>query len=226
MKKNVFFLIIAFVLIFTNCKKDDGNTNINNQNGTVTDIDGNIYHYITIGQQVWMVENLNVSHYRNGDPIPNISDSITWSTLTTGAYCNYYNLPANGLKYGKLYNWYSVNDSRKIAPIGWHVATDAEWITLVSYLGGIDIAGGKLKALTLWNSPNTGATNSSGFTAFAGGFRNQDTFIGIGERGSWWSSTEDSNYSAWCRFINYNGTYVYRNSSVKKVGLSVRCIKD
>jgi uncharacterized protein (TIGR02145 family) len=141
------------------------------ETNTVTDIDGNIYHTVTIGTQVWMVENLKTTKYRNGDPIPNVTGNA-WAALTTGAYC-WYNNDAATYKatYGALYNWYAVADSRNIAPTGWHVPTDAEWTTLTTFLGGESVAGGKLKetGTNHWTSPNTGATNETGFTALPGG---------------------------------------------------------
>ena len=152
------------------------------ETGTVTDIDGNTYQTVKIGDQWWMAENLKVTCYRNGDAIPNITDGTTWASLSTGAYCEYNNDINNVATYGRLYNWYAVTDSRNIAPAGWHVPSDAEWKQLEMYLGmsqseadatgwrGTD-EGGKLKEVGTmhWNSPNTGATNESGFTALPGG---------------------------------------------------------
>lgn len=196
---------------------------------TVTDIDGNIYHTVEIGTQVWMVENLNVTKYRNGASIPNISDETTWSLHFSGAYCHQGNIPSNGTTYGKLYNWYAVNDSRNICPTGWHVPTDAEWSTLMSYLGGEIVAGGKLKetGTTHWTSPNTGATNESGFKALPGGTRNSvGPFSGTGSTCYFWSSTEDGNDNAWYRYIRYDTEYVQRYKNDYCTGYSVRCILD
>jgi uncharacterized protein (TIGR02145 family) len=152
--------------------------------GTVTDIDGNVYETIQIGTQWWIKENLRTTHFRNGDPIPLVTDDTAWAGLSTPAYCEYGNDPANVTDYGRLYNWYAVADSRYIAPQGWHVATDEEWKQLEMYLGmsqseanltGIrgTVEGGKLKeaGTVHWQSPNTGATNESGFTALPGGYR-------------------------------------------------------
>ena len=141
-----FSIIAALLLIISGCKKNAGKYN------TVTDIDGNAYHTVAIGKQVWLVENLKVTRYRNGDQIPNVSDNKQWCNLTTGAYCNYNNDANNVTTYGRLYNWYAVHDIRNIAPKGWHVATDVEWKILTDYLGGETIAGGKLKetGTTLW----------------------------------------------------------------------------
>jgi uncharacterized protein (TIGR02145 family) len=196
---------------------------------TVTDIDGNIYHTVVIGTQTWMLENLKVTHYRNGDAIPNVTDGAEWIGLLTGAYCDYDNTPDNSTTYGKLYNWYAVNDSRNLCPSGWHVPTDTEWTTLTDYLGGIDVAGGKMKetGTTHWNTPNTGATNESGFTALPGGGRNYyGTFDVIYDNGGWWSVTSDDLTHAWSRYVYYLDETVTRNNNTKTSGWSVRCIKD
>ena len=188
--------------------------------------------FITIGAQRWMKVNLDVVTYRNGDTIPQVTDS-KWSSLTTGAWC-YYNIDtANGPKYGKLYNWYAVNDSRGLAPQGWHIPTDAEWTTLGNFLGGDDVAGAKLKEVgTLtWRSPNTNATNESGFTGLPGG--NVDDGWGfinpVGSVGSWWSATEQAYPNiifAWSRTLNYNSGRLGKKNSSKKDGYSVRCVRD
>lgn len=112
---------------------------------TVIDFDGNVYHPVVIGKQTWLVEDLRVTHYRNGEAIPNVADSTQWTLLTSGAYCNYNNDSVLSKVYGKLYNWYAVNDRRGLAPKGWHIPTDEEWSTLVNYLGGESIAGAKLR---------------------------------------------------------------------------------
>jgi uncharacterized protein (TIGR02145 family) len=218
-------LIGTLSIFFISCKKDDPPAT-----DSVTDIDGNIYNTVTIGTQTWMGENLKVAHYRNGDAIPNIADSATWSGLTTGAYSDFDNLAANGAIYGKLYNWYSVDDNRNIAPKGWHVATDADWVTLSSFLGGDSIAGGKLKetGTVHWKSPNTGAGNETNFTALPGGSRGfTGIFGGLGKEGGWWSycGREFLNgcYNRW--LIN-DKIVVYRSFNDKRVGFSVRCVKD
>ncbi len=196
--------------------------------GTVTDIDGNVYITAKIGDQTWMLQNLKVTNYRNGDHISNVTDDGAWSSLSTGAYCEYDNDGGNVASYGLLYNWFAVDDSRNIAPEGWHVPTDAEWQTLVDYLGGAT-AGGKLKelGLTHWNSPNTGATNESGFSALPGGYRSYDgSFLDIGRYASFWSSTESNSSNAWDRFLYYGHSDVSRNFNYKSFGFSVRCVKD
>ena len=197
--------------------------------GTVTDIDGNVYNTVTIGTQIWMVENLKVTKYNNGTAIPLITDGAAWTSLTTPGYCWYNNdYTTYGSVYGALYNWHTVNTGN-LCPIGWHVPTDAEWTTLTDYLGGLSIAGGKLKetGTSHWAIPNTGATNESGFTALPGGWRGYDgSFHDITYTGYWWSSTQNGS-SAWERELYQGNATVSRNGSNSKfVGFSVRCIKD
>jgi uncharacterized protein (TIGR02145 family) len=187
----------------------------------------------TICNQTWMVKNLNVSTYRNGDPIPQVTDPTQWSSLTTGAWCYYNNDPANGDVYGKLYNWYAVTDPRGLAPLGWQVPSDEEWTILATCLGGQVVAGGKMKetGTVHWLSPNTGATNSSGFTALPGGFRFPGgDFILLGAGAEWWSSTEaseiENGITAWYRNIDYSGAYIGRTNGLKTQGFSVRCIRN
>src|ERR1035437_7076528 len=184
---------------------------------------------VTICSQIWMLNNLEVTTYRNGDPIPQVTDPTAWHALTTGAWCYYFNNSANGPVYGKLYNWYAVNDPRGLAPTGWHVPSDAEWNTLSTCLGGDSVAGGAMKetGTTHWWSPNTGATNSSGFTGLPGGLRaNNGTFYAVGNAGSWWSSTESIAGTAWGRSLVYNLGTIYRPNYNKQNGFSVRCLRD
>jgi uncharacterized protein (TIGR02145 family) len=195
---------------------------------TVTDIDGNVYQTVTIGSQVWMKENLKVSRYRNGNAIPtNLSDAA-WQSSTAGAYAIYNNDFSNNTTYGKLYNWYAVADSRGLCPVGWHVPSDPECTTLENYLGGISVAGGKMKALSnLWSSPNTDATNSSGFSGLPGGVRIFDgQFADFGNFGYFWSSTSFSTSTTWRRRMDYNNGVVDRGDRDKRNGNSVRCLKD
>jgi uncharacterized protein (TIGR02145 family) len=189
----------------------------------------------TICSQVWMTQNLDVNTYRNGDPIPQVTDPIQWANLTTGAWCYYNNDPAHGAVYGKLYNWHAVNDPRGLAPTGWHVPSNAEWTTLESCLGGGLVAGGKMKELGIlhWNTPNTGATNSSGFTGLPGGRRSATNgmFVNIGLSGNLWTSTEISfnNTRAGNWSVYHDGAGISSQGGSgddKKVGLSVRCIKN
>ena len=191
---------------------------------------------VTIGTQIWQTTNLNVTTYRDGTPIPEVTDPTQWATLTTGAWCYYNNASANGSTYGKLYNWYAVvgihdtdpNTPNKIlAPTGFHIPTDAEWTTLTTFLGGESVAGGKMKSTGTanWLSPNTGATNSSGFSALPGG-NILGTFSFIGNYGLWWSSSEyDTTYGIG-RALSYNYGTANTYTTNKTAGLSARCIKD
>ena len=198
---------------------------------TVTDIDGNVYQTVQIGDQCWIAENLKVKHYRNGDPILHLTDNSGWTSTSSGAYCVYNNDPSNAETYGNLYNWYAVDDSRNIAPEGWHVPTDDEWQTLVDYLGGSSVAGGKLKEAGTehWNSPNTGATNESGFTALPGGYRGYGgggSYSSMGNAGDFWSSTGSPSGGAWGRDLGCSSSVVYRSNFNKQFGFSVRCLRD
>jgi uncharacterized protein (TIGR02145 family) len=183
---------------------------------------------IVIGTQQWMEKNLDVMTYRNGDVIPQVTDATEWAGLTTGAWCYYNNDPLNGAIYGKLYNWYAVNDPRGLAPQGWHIPTDAEWTTLCNLLGGSATAGGKMKTTgtTRWTS-NTNATNESGFSGLPGGERNvYGTFVNIGSNGGWWSATLYDPTLAWYRYLLSNYGYLNRLGNFKDHGYSVRCLRD
>jgi uncharacterized protein (TIGR02145 family) len=176
-----------------------------------------------------MAENLKVTKYRNGDAIPNVTDGTEWRYLTTGAYCDYENSTSNSTVYGKLYNWYAVADSRNIAPTGWHVASDAEWTTLTTFLGGEEVAGGKLKekGTAHFRSPNLGATNETGFTALPAGGRNSGGNFGIlGCNAVFWSPTDNNGSLAWRRYLSYGFSNVKRQNFTKVNGFSVRCLKD
>jgi len=199
---------------------------------SVTDIDGNKYTFVQIGQQVWMDKNLEVETYRNGDVIPQVTDAKEWAALKTGAWCYHSNDKANGVIYGKLYNWYAVNDPRGLAPEGWHIPSNAEWTILSTFLGGASVAGGKMKSTgtSRWDSPNFGATNESGFAGLPGHYRNQYGLFhdsGYSGWGSWWSATESSvKDKVWhYRVTHYNGN-LDREYLDKRYGYSVRCIKD
>jgi uncharacterized protein (TIGR02145 family) len=199
---------------------------------TITDIDGNIYRTIQIGNQIWTIENLKVTRYHNGDTIPNVTNATAWSKLTTGAFCIFDNDSSYSAVYGRLYNWYAVIDSRNIAPSGWHVPSDAEWDTLIAYLGGESIAGGKMKeaGTTKWASPNAGATNSSGFSALPGGYRYKDgRFSDMGNMGysaGFWSSTVWTGFVASPVNLYYDRFHVSRNGDYKGAGFSIRLVRD
>lgn len=197
---------------------------------TVTDIDGNLYHTVTIGSQVWLVENLKVTHLNDGSVIPEITDNNAWGALTTPGYCWYNNnYSTYGSVFGGLYNWYAVN-SGKLCPQGWHVPTSAEWATLTDYLDGEDEAGGKLKeaGTTHWLTPNTDATNETGFTALPGGSRYYVGYfqLNINENGYWWSSTGYSSTYATYIVMTFTNSSAWTNGNYKEAGFSVRCIQD
>jgi uncharacterized protein (TIGR02145 family) len=177
-----------------------------------------------------MAENLRTTKYNDGTSITNVTSTSEWQNLTTEAYCNYKNTTNNDTiaTYGRLYNWYAVNTG-KLAPEGWHVPTDAEWSTLTGYLGGESVAGGKLKetGTTHWGSPNTGATNETGFTALPGGHRLfNSAFEYLGYYGYWWSSTEVGSNTAYYRLVSYEYSSVNSLGYSKLLGFSVRCVKD
>jgi uncharacterized protein (TIGR02145 family) len=197
--------------------------------GTITDVDGNIYRTVKIGDQWWMAENLKVTHYRNGDSVPELASVSAWSKLTIGARCSYNNDENTVMTYGYLYNWYAVNDQRNLAPAGWHVPTNKDWKILIDCLEKSSFVGGKLKeaGTSHWQSPNEGATNESGFTALPGGSRNYDyEFGGLGYNATFWSSTEYASKSAWYWKLNYNDSAFKRGCYYKQYGFSIRCIRD
>ncbi|RIH67089.1 hypothetical protein D1164_01255 [Mariniphaga sediminis] len=192
---------------------------------TVTDIDGNIYHTVQIGDQIWMKENLRTTRYKNGD--------IIETTVPENKDINEENNPKyvwvfagkekNVNTYGRLYTWYSITDSRGLCPCGWHIPDESEWLKLANFLGGESVAGGKLKkeGIIDWYSPNIGATNESGFSALPGGGRlSNGVFNDYGNGAIWWNM-EGSGY-----YLNYSDAYIHKWDFVKKSGLSVRCVKD
>jgi uncharacterized protein (TIGR02145 family) len=222
--------LAALVMLLTfSCQKESStvqSSSITGKSSIADDMTEIHAPSVKIGTQVWMKRNLDVSYYRNGDRIPQVRERVKWAALTTGAWCWYHNDSA----YGKLYNWYAVNDPRGLAPAGWHIPSDAEWTTLTSFLGGDVVAGGKMKSTGtigagtgLWHAPNTGATNSSGFTGLPGGLRESydGTFSGISYYCFWWSSTEGST-----NVLYYDGGYVVLGQTDKANGFSVRCLKN
>jgi uncharacterized protein (TIGR02145 family) len=202
---------------------------LESQPGIVKDVDGNLYKTIKIGPQVWITENLKTTKYKDGTAIPLVADNTAWSNLTTPGYCWYTNNEAvHKATYGALYNWYVVSTGN-LCPFGWHVPSNVEWTTLTDYLGGTIVAGGKLKetGTTHWASPNTGATNETGFTALPGGYRYLNgTFYYIGSYGFWWSATEIEATVAWSRNLYYSNSNVTRISFSEGNGFSVRCLRD
>jgi len=185
---------------------------------------------VTIGSQVWMAANLNVDRFRNGDAIPAARTAEEWKRATDNqqpAWCYYENDPANGAIYGKLYNWYAVNDPRGLAPEGWHVATDGEWTMLSDGLGGPKVAGGKMKSASGWLNNGNGS-DASRFSGRPGGSRNNDgAFYFKSIWGNWWSPTAiTTNGIAWVRSLSDSSENLYRSYSSKGFGFSVRCLRD
>lgn len=249
------FLISAFMFFGCNMKnpltysmKKEHAPIIPEQADPITDIDGNTYQTAKIGNQIWMAENLIVTHYRNGDAIPNVTSKTEWKNLLIGALCNCDNDEIHVATYGRLYNWYAVNDSRNVAPEGWHVPSDEEWKELEMYLGmsqsETDTAGwrgtnegGKLKekGRNHWRNPNTGSTNESGFSALPGGYRDADGSFGnlfgynfsyTGFLACFWTSTECNSDQAWYRALSNDHSGISRSRSRKKYGYSIRCVRD
>ncbi|MBN2638036.1 MAG: fibrobacter succinogenes major paralogous domain-containing protein [Bacteroidales bacterium] len=246
MKKEISIFIFSLLLttFLAGCKPDqpvqpynplNGRTtavfNPSKSYGTVTDVDGNVYKTIKIGDQVWMAENLRVTHYRNGDTIPSVKDTTSWANQTEGAYCNYNNTedPDTIATYGRLYNWYATQDTRNIAPEGWRVANAVDWQILINYLGGDTIASKHLKeAGTLhWHGPNDG-DNSSGFTALPGGRRYRTyPFSGFELYADFWTSSLYSETSAPFLYLTaWHDNLVYKGFNYKINGYSIRCIKE
>jgi uncharacterized protein (TIGR02145 family) len=208
--------------------------------GTMTDIDGNIYQTVIIGNQDWMAENLRTTRNRDGSTIPNVTDDTAWTQQNSGAWCNYQNISSNDATYGKLYNWYAAANTN-ICPQGWHVPTDAEWRQLevalgmptgelgqTGFRGDAQNVGGRMKTTSLWNSPNTGATNESGFSGLPGGYRISDNgyFDSLGSNGYRWTASESGAEGAWNRRLGNGNAGISRGYSSKRMGFCLRCVRD
>jgi len=213
MKVNVLLVnIIAIEILFfvDGCGKQTQNDQVN-------------YKTVKIGERTWMSENLNTDHYRNGDAIPEVEDPAQWGNLKTGAWCYYDNKPENGKKYGKLYNWYAVNDPRGLAPEGWHIPTQAEFKTLGA---AVNNNGNALKAIGQGSGDGAG-TNTSGFSALLAGYREDSGgFDGLGGDADFWSSAVDSTIDAYGLGLGNNDSNVHLSLINKADGFSVRCVKD
>lgn len=198
------------------------------EKSVVTDADGNIYQTIGIGAQVWMAENLKTTRFNDGTSIPFITSNLEWGHLIAPAYCWYNNDENNKDIYGALYNWYAVG-SGKLCPSGWHVPDDPEWAAIEIFLGGAEVAGGKMKfpGADYWKSPNFGAINSSRFNGLPGGMRGMDgVFENLREGNLLWTSTGNKSTSAWYRAQDYLDAKLTRGSNTVLWGGSVRCIRD
>jgi len=239
-----FTKLCSALMLFSACKQDRENQQPTPQPAapaiTVTDVDGNIYRAVAIGDQAWMAQNLRTTRYSDSTTIAHVTDDRAWTQLGAGAWCNYDNEPANEAIYGKLYNWYAAANP-KICPQGWHIPTDAEWqqlelvlgmaadeVNATDYRGGVQQVGGKMKATTLWQSPNTGATNESGFSGLAGGFRSSldGSFDLLGFNGYWWSASKSVADSAWGRYLNFGGAGVGKYDFDERDALCLRCVRD
>ncbi len=196
---------------------------------TVKDIDDNLYSSVTIGNQIWMAENLKTTKYNDGTPIPLVTDDKKWKGLKTPAYCWFNNDIENKDVYGALYNWYTVN-TKKLCPNGWHVPTDSEWNVMITSLGDVNLAGNKLKEAgsAHWKNTLSYATNESGFTALPGGMRyDSGAFPLFGNSYAvWWTTTEYSATQAWNHGLYFTSSFAYRGYDYKPSGFSVRCLKD
>lgn len=214
MKINFLIFIFLFVL----------HLGFSQTNGSgLVDVEGNIYKSIVLGKQEWMMDNLKVTKYNNGQPIPHIQDSTVWNAWNNGAYVYY----KNDTKHGVLYNWMVINDKRGVCPTGWHVPSSDEWDTLAKFLGGNDVAGGKMKARLHWETPNTSATNESSFHALPKGMYGVNgSFNNIGKNAYWWSATEYGDVSAWGREVGFNEAGLFTGHGDKRDGLSIRCVKN
>lgn len=215
-------LVLAMGILLGGCKKETPP-----EPNTVSDIDGNVYDIITIGDQQWMSRNLEVTHYRNGDPL--VNGIATANPDKAGAWMYYNNNAETGAVYGNLYNSYAVNDSRGLAPEGWHVATLEDWQTLIDYAGGNSVAGGKLKetGTNHWKEPNTDATDLYNFRALPGGYGTSTCYF-LGDYAAFWTSTIVEGYTE----ATYNFYLYYNNPTIEQdwdsgaSGYSVRCVKD
>ncbi len=245
----LFTTLFAMLLLLASCSEDKSTTpNGNSDDEAFRDFDGNAYKTVQIGDQVWMAENLKVTHYRNGDKIKlsKLTYSFGHAAMLGGALYGYYDDdPKNSDIYGLLYNWHVINDSRGLAPEGWHIPTDDEWKIMEMYLGmsqseangeegrGTD-EGGKLKTIGneydgtgLWGHPNIGATNSSGFSALPGGaWEVSGQYNGLEIEGNWWTSTQNDSGKPLHRRLNYIDQLIWRESFSKANAFSVRCVKD
>lgn len=226
MKKYSLLLLSLITLLSFSCKKE----NTPEKTWALYDIDKNGYDTVKIGTQFWMKQNLNTSHYRNGDPIPQVTTTAVFNNLSTGAWCWYNNDSATyAATYGKLYNWFAVNDPRGLAPEGWHIPQNFEWDILIAGLGGNTVAGSALKetGTSHWASPNADATNKSRFTGLPGGFLGFSInvpFQNQGTKSYWWSSSYQN--STFTYVIDYSNGSILKEVHATGLGCSIRCTKD
>ena len=241
MKKILLGFIAIGLLTFVGCEQEDIDTETDTASTSssieygegATDIDGNTYKSVIIGEQEWMAENLRTAKYNDGTSIPNVTNDTVWTFDTTAAWCIYDNDSQYDSIHGKLYNWYAV-ETGKLCPTGWHVPTDAEWTVLKDYLtadGHIGSEGKALKATSGWGDGYEGVsgigTDDYGWKGLPGGGRDSNgDFYSIGGLGGWWSSSQRLTNSAWLRGLGYGDGIVARDSANKGDGFSVRCLRD
>ncbi len=226
----ILFSLATLACCGAGCKKN------NNDNEVLQcrDVDGNLYDTVSLCNKVWTTENLKVSHYRNGDAIPQVQDNLQWENLTTGAWCWYNNDSVNFSKYGKLYNWYAVNDPRGLAPAGWHVPTENDWVALANCLGGEAVAGGKIKtrgtiqaSTGIWETPNVTVDPDSHLKGLPGGYRDgPGSFIGLGSYNYWWTSTQQDAGTARMQVVINFVSNLNKGFFGKHYGFYVRCVND
>ena len=225
MKKSIIF--VAAIILFCGTLYAQFNDKLTY--GEVKDFEGNTYKTIQIGTQTWMAENLRTSTYSNGLPIENIIDHIEFGSYQNGAWVHFSNNPSYNIPYGKLYNWYAVINTNQICPSGWHIPTDSEWTTLTTFLGGESVAGGKMKSTgkEYWQAPNTGATNSSGFSGLPAGSGPSDPKLGsVGSYGIWWGLIGNVAAEPAFHRLSYNNKKIEHFNTSTSWGLSIRCIKN
>ncbi|MEX0811035.1 MAG: fibrobacter succinogenes major paralogous domain-containing protein [Chitinophagales bacterium] len=227
-----------YACINGNCSSDPSGTyatlsDCQNECSTVTcpssvsDIDGNTYLVVRIGNQCWTASNLKTLKYRDGTDIPNIPDDNQWIATSSGAWCYYDNNSSNNTPYGKLYNWDAINDSRGICPTGWHVPTDAEWSEMTSFISSVtgNEPGNYLKTTTGWQNSGNG-NDQYDFSAYPAGNRFASLFEDKGELALWWTATDYDGFNARTRMIDYSSSYVFRDFENHWNGLSCRCVMD
>jgi uncharacterized protein (TIGR02145 family) len=231
-KFSLLFLAALFVLSVSSCKKEDDDNNNNNNNlpdpDPVTDIDGNVYETVRIGTQIWTAENLKVTRYANGDSIVFGNSNVAWNANTSGAFCFYDDSIHNVSLYGLLYNWYAVNDSRKICPTGYHYPTYQEWQTFVNKIGGTVDGTKTIRAPYLWNDNDSLTSNSNKFFAVPGGYRDQlGAYHNKKSRGFYWTANEATSDKSWfLRISTGTGETIEYDNEFKNYGYSCRCVKD
>lgn len=220
----LYVMVVMLLIFIEGCNKVDTKPADKTK---VTDSDGNVYKTVTIGTQVWMAENLKTTKYSNGDPITTTTLNISGEAAPKYQWA-YGDDVSNVSIYGRLYTWYTIADSRKVCPTGWHVPSDEEWESLKIYLGGENLSGAKLKesGTTHWLTPNTGASNETGFTAIPGGYRNlTGSYVSIQLSSYHWSSSDNAPLG-WGQSLHYNDSLLLRGGFYKPTGVSVRCIQD